>query len=109
MVIWNFYSTKGLKYKIEGFLQTVVKYLEKFISKGCTSRLWGFYYLSRLQVDLLHKISSRVIWLAGKKGGCKFGMTCPNLDVGAGFIEVRKHKALALPTLEQTGTQVLEE
>lgn len=57
MVIWNFYSTKGLKYKIEGFLQTAVKYLEKFISKGCTSRLWGFYYLSRLEVDLLHKIS----------------------------------------------------
>lgn len=36
-------------------------------------------------------------------------MICPNLDVGARFIEVRKHKALALPTLEQTGTRVLEE
>lgn len=36
-------------------------------------------------------------------------MICPNIDVGAGFREVRKHEVLALSTLEYRGTQVLEE
>lgn len=36
-------------------------------------------------------------------------MICPNLDIGAEFREESKHEALALPTLEQRGTQVLEE
>lgn len=87
----------------------VVKCLEKFISKGCKSGFWDFYYFSRLEVDLLQKISSRVIWLAGKKEGCKFVIICSNLDGSAEFREVRKQESLAPPTLEQRETQVLEE
>lgn len=46
--------------------------------------------------------------LAQKKEDCKFGMICPNLDVRAGFREVRKYEALVLPTLKQRRAQVLE-
>lgn len=34
-------------------------------------------------------------------------MIYPNFDVGPGFREARKHGTLALPTLGQTGTQVI--
>jgi len=34
-------------------------------------------------------------------------MIYPNFDVGPGFRQARKHVALVLPTLGQTGTQVI--
>lgn len=57
----------------------LVKCLEKLISKCCMLRFWGFYYLTRLKVDLLYKTSSRAIWLVGKQGRLQIWNDLPKL------------------------------